>query len=214
MPVKKLSLKGLADYMAASPTKQRTILRQFKYPSEDEARAKIVYYRETRDRITAYHRSVHPRAWLDEQAAALEALAAASMGRTKTRLRHNGRALRAYASHFAHRKFKVLEEVFVGLSFSDVLITVVPDLHVREGTKEKLIKLEFSVDAPDEREIQVISQGLLEAAEQAHMGLPASSVVYLDVQRGEEHRGARMGSRVRRDIESACLSISAIWDSL
>lgn len=65
--IKKLSLKGLADFMTASPSRQRKILRAYKYPSEDEARAKILYYREARDRIAAFHVSPHDVSWLSRK---------------------------------------------------------------------------------------------------------------------------------------------------
>lgn len=35
---KQLSMKGLAEYMIAGPSRQRAILRQHKYPAIDEAR--------------------------------------------------------------------------------------------------------------------------------------------------------------------------------
>ena len=44
--MKQISMKGLADYVVARPAKQHTILRGFKYPKEDESRAKQLYYRE------------------------------------------------------------------------------------------------------------------------------------------------------------------------
>jgi hypothetical protein len=108
MAHKKISLKGLADYMTASHTRQRTVLRQYKYPEEDEAQAKIIYYREARDRVAVLHRSDRDSNWLLQQAAQLDTLAAMSTGQTKTRLRHNARALRAYANHFGGSQFRDL----------------------------------------------------------------------------------------------------------
>ena len=46
------------------------------------------------------------------------------------------------------------------------------------------------------------------------MRLTSSSVILLDIPRGEEHRGARMGARMRNDIEAACQNIEAIWDTI
>jgi hypothetical protein len=211
---KKISLKGLADYMTASPTRQRSVLRQFKYPEEDEAQAKIIYYREARDRVAVLHRSGYDADWLHQQAMQLEALASLSLGRTKTRLRHNARGLRSYANHFADRNFEILGDERLSLKFEDILVTVTPDLHVREKGQERLIKLEFSAAEPTNQAVQVISQAMFEAAVQAKLGIPSSGVLYLDVPRGVAHKGARLGSRMRNDIESACLSISAIWDRL
>ena len=60
----KLSLSGFADYMTANPHRQRAVLRAYKYPSEDESRAKIIYYREARDAIRLYHRRPRTGQWL------------------------------------------------------------------------------------------------------------------------------------------------------
>jgi hypothetical protein len=212
--MKKISLKGFAQIMLASPARQRTLLRYHKYPSEDEPRARILYYRDARDRIIAYHSLGHDPEWLVDEARALERLASASVGPRKTRLNHNGRALRAYAKHFASRNFEILDDVLFNLVFGDVQITVRPDLHVVERNKEKLIKLEFGVVEPSGDEIKIISQAMFEAAEQEGMKITAASILLLDVPRGVEHKGARMGSRRRRDIEATCQIIDAIWDGL
>jgi hypothetical protein len=58
--IKRLSIKGLADFMTASASRQRSLLRAYKYPKEDESRAKILYYREARDRVAVYRQSRPP----------------------------------------------------------------------------------------------------------------------------------------------------------
>jgi hypothetical protein len=148
--MKQISVKGLADFMGANPARQRTIIRQFKYPKDDEARAKIVYYREARDAIEAYHRRGHDPVWLEEQAKRLDGIAAGLTGRSRTRLAHNARGVRAYSRHFSARQFRPVEDLKLHLAYADVRVTVIPDLHVREGKDEKIVKLEFSVDSPTE----------------------------------------------------------------
>lgn len=212
--MKKISLKGFAQIMLAAPARQRTLLRYHKYPSEDEPRARILYYRDARDRISGYHALDHDPEWLVRQARALEQLAKASAGQRKTRLNHNGRGLRDYQKHFAQRKFEILDDLLLTLEFGDVRITVRPDLHLKERNKEKIIKLEFGVNKPSADEIRIISQAMYEAAEQAGMKITSASVLYFDVPRGAQHRGARLGSRRKADIEATCQMIDAIWDDI
>lgn len=213
--MKKLSLKGLADYMTASATRQRSILRTYKYPDEDEARAKILYYREARERIAAYHFSGNqdPQ-WLVDQARNLDTLAKYSLRRRRARLEHNAYGVRQYARHFAERRFKVLAEFSRDLRFDDVFVSVYPDLHVIEDGTEKLIKLEFTKEEPSPDLVKIITQCMFEAARDAGCGIAAASVLLLDVPRAKSHRGARMGARMARNIEATCKNISAIWDSL
>lgn len=212
--MKKISLKGFAQIMLASPSRQRTLLRYHKYPSEDEPRARILYYRDARDRISAYHSLEYESDWLLQEARALELLASVSSGARRTRLNHNGRGLRAYARRFSSRKFEVLEDLLLTLEFGDVRITVRPDLHIVEGKREKIIKLEFGVSEPSADEVKIISQAMYEAADQVGMGLTAASILYFDVPRGAQHKGARLGSRRRADIEATCQIIDAIWGTI
>jgi hypothetical protein len=212
--MKKLSLKGLADYMTAEAARQRTILRQYKYPSEDDARVKIMYYREARDRISAFHRGRENPNWLLNNADQLQTLASLSRGSTRTRLNHNARVLRSYKRYFSEKEYEVLKDLNLELSYGDVIITVRPDLHVREGRREKIIKYEFGVEAPIHREINIISQIMFESANNNGMALSSANVLYIDITRGHEHHGARLKARMARDVEATCQNISAIWDSI
>ncbi|MEJ2254308.1 MAG: hypothetical protein P8Y75_08075 [Nitrospirota bacterium] len=211
--MKKLSLKGLAEYMTATDSHKRKMLRDYKYPSV-EALAKITYYREARDRIAAFHSGGHDTGWLLDAAADLDVLVQSSDGTRKTRFKYNARALRGYAKHFGKKKFKVLGETTYGLHFDDVLITVHPDLHVEEKGKEKLIKLEFGLKEPDSRKVKIINQCMLEAVLRDRLDIASSGVLYFDVPRGRIHKGARIGSRMTNDIDAACKNISAIWDNI
>jgi hypothetical protein len=212
--MKQISVKGLADFMTASASRQRKIIHEYKYPTEDEARAKILYYREARDRIEICHRAGYPTNWLLSEAYHIDALASSSMGRTKTRLSHNSRALRSYSKHFTTRAFKVLDDLSLSLIYGDVRVTAVPDLHVEEKGQERVLKFDFSVDPPLADEVKIICQVLFEALGHAALTIPASSVLFLDVERGRVHKGARVGARMRRDVEATCQTISAIWDKI
>jgi hypothetical protein len=212
--MKRISVKGLAEFMAANDAKRRTVVRRFKYPREDEAFAMIKYYQEARDAISAYHSGKRDSTWLHNVANQLEAVARSVTGHSRTRVRHNARAVHAYATNFAGREFEVLTTPRLRLNYSGVTISVVPDLRVREQSQDKIIKLEFGKDAPAEREIKVMSQILFEAARLGGLQIPARSVLYLDVARGAEHRGARLGAQLANDIEAACETISDIWDRI
>src|SRR5205823_522749 len=102
----KISVRGLAKYMTSSPAGQRKVLRDYKYPDEDEPSAMRLYYKDATDRIQAYHGSAHDRSWLQVKAADLAELAQLTPGRPGTRLRHNARALTAYERHFAMKEYE------------------------------------------------------------------------------------------------------------
>ena len=209
----RISLKGLAKFMTSTPARQRKILKDYKYP-DPEGFVQAIYYREARDFIVAFHRDGHDPTWLTSKAATISTLAASSTGQTKTRLKNNSRALREYATNFGRKKFEILHDINLEVSYFGVRVTVVPDLHVREGQTEKIIKLEFSKDLPEEKAVKIIGQALYEAQEVAGMGLTSSSVLVFDVARGQIHKGARAGARMRAEIEAACQNISSLWGGI
>lgn len=210
----KLSVKGFADYMTSGPAKQRTILRQYKYPDEDEAHARIIYYREARDRIAGYHKGQESPDWLTAQSRNLSALATLSAGRTKARLNHNARAISAYQAHFSEREFGVLDDLVLRFTLEEVTITVAPDLHVTEDGVEKMIKLDFGKNPPSEKLVKIISQLMYQTACDAGLNMKSASVLFFDVPRGKVFRGATARSRMMRDIEATCQNISAVWPSI
>ena len=208
----KLSLKGLADFMTSGPRRQRNILRNYKYP--DEGFFPATYYKEARLHIDAYHKYNRQPNWLSKIEQGLRLEAAHSSGRTVDRLKNNARILRHYRNHFSEKKYELLDDLLLTLSFHDVIITVTPDLHVLESNTEKLVKLEFTSKKPKDTVRLIITQALFEASEQAGMGLSSRQILYVDIPRGLEHLGARMGSRRRSEIEAACQNISAIWPTI
>ena len=46
-----------------------------------------------------------------------------------------------------------------------------------------------------------------------HKYTPAS-VLYFDVARGAEHRGARQGARMKGEIDAALKNIASLWPSI
>lgn len=210
----KLSAKGLAKYITASPASQRKILQDFKYPKEDEPFAMRLYYQDAVDAIRAFHKGGQSRGWLLERADDLSRLAALNGGNSGIRLRNNSKAVRQYEVGFGSRRFAVMNELRLYLFIDKVRISVAPELYVIEGKKEKIIRLDFTKSAVNPEVVKIVSQCMFEAARGRIAELTSSSVLYFDVRNGTEYRGARMQSRTLRDVEAACKTISTLWDSI
>ena len=209
----KIGIKGLAKFMTANSSKQRKILRDYKYPAP-EGKAQAGYYREARNLIVSFHRNRHDVQWLRERANTLHSSERQSSGPIKSRLGNNARALSRYANGFGEREFTILPEINLNLRYANVLISINPDLHVREGRQEKIIKLEFSKEIPDGKMIKIINQSIFEAQSLQGMNLNSSLVLFFDVHRGREYGGARVSSRIQREIEAACQNISDLWGGI
>ncbi len=209
----RITVKGLAQFMTAGPARQRSVVRDFKYP-DPEGKARALYYAEAVRAVRRFHRAANDVGVLVDEVARLARESAAATGVTSRRLRDNAAGLRQYATHFAARNYEVLQPVRWALQHGPVVVAVTPDLHVVDEGRERIIKLEFATTRPDRRVVQVITQAMFEAAEMAGAGLQAADVLYVDVRRGEVHGGARIRARLARDIEAACATIADIWNSI
>ncbi|MFZ0680689.1 hypothetical protein [Candidatus Binatus sp.] len=209
----RISLKGLAKFMTSSSLTQRKTLRDYKFP-EREGEAQATFYREARRFIRDFHQQGNPEGWLSKKASELRTLAQVRGAMSGIRLRHNSRALVEYEQYWGAKHFQVLKSTSLALHFHDVRISVFPDVHVLEDETEKIIKFEFSADEPSDEVLKIMSQAMFEAALEGGLGLSAKSVLILDVPRKRLYRGAKAGSKVRREIEAACRTISDIWPAL
>jgi hypothetical protein len=105
----------------------------------------------------------------------------------------------------------VLPDVRFALSFGGVVITVNPDLHVEENGVEKFLKMEFRNEEPTKPGVKIICQTLFDAIRQHGQSVKPNQVLYVDVPRGSFHKGAMIGTRMKKDIEASCQNIAAIW---
>ncbi len=210
----KITVKGLAKFMRKGPAVQRTVLRDFKFPKEPEARAQTVYYAEARNGIREYHDSENDASTLVRSIDILRMKADRAGGQKKIRLEHNIRAIERYLQHFSGKRFQILKSPNLTYSHGDVTVSAAPDLFVREGKDEKLIRIDLGADPTDEDMIRIILQVTYEAAVSAGMRIKPSHVVYLDISRGTQHVGARARTRLSRDIEAACENIEAMWGGI
>jgi hypothetical protein len=209
-----IGIKGLAKFMTSGSAAQRKVLWDYKHP-DPEGRAQAKYYRDARNIICEFHGNGRNVQWLESQGAALSAAGqSAPNPQIASRLKNNARAIKQYAARFSTLEYELLPDVELALIFGSVRVLVNPDLHVREKGKEKLIKLDFSDQEPKPDTIKVIAQGIFEAALVDGFQLSSSQVLYVDVPRGVRYKAARLGARVRANIQAACQNIEAIWPTI
>jgi hypothetical protein len=210
----RITVKGLAKFMSKGPAGQRTVLRDFKFPRAPEARAQTVYYAEARLGIREYHVSGNNPATLVGSVDELRKKAERLTGKARARLEHNIRAMDSYLRYFGGNRFEVLASPRLEYSHGTVLVGATPDLFVRDGARQKIIRLGLGAEPIDEEMIRIILQVTFEAAVAAGLSIRPSDVVYLDVSRRQQHVGARSRTRLTRDIQAACENIAAMWDGI
>jgi hypothetical protein len=211
----KISIKGLAKFMTASPSAQRRVLHDYKHP-KPEGEAQASYYRDARLFIRQNHERNNPEGWLAARAQELSVRAQSKTGPSAVRLRHNARALCEYYEFefWGWKPLEILPKRALPLTYGNVLISINPDLDVRDAGIEKVVKLEFSSAPLSGSMIRIMSQAIFEGACVAGLDLGSANILIVETPRKLVHRGARMKSRTARDIEAACQTIADIWSSI
>lgn len=209
----KLSAKGLAKYMTSGAATQRAILRNYKHP-DPEGAVQTKYYAEARAAIEEYHSSGNDPATAVRAVDALHDKLLRTQGRKRDRIRNNIRAVESYLGHFGKKNLTVLPSPDLKYAHGEVLVSAYPDLYVKDGNQHKTIKLDFSKQNVNPHLITIVLQVTLAAAQARKLPVKPQNIIYLDVVRGQEHRGAKTRARLMRDVDAACQTIEDVWPRL
>jgi hypothetical protein len=211
----KISAKVLADFMTSGPAKQRTLIRDSKFPKLKDGKAKpqIVRYSETRAAIRDYHEAGNDISVLLN---AVERLTAKKAEPTNdsSRIDDNIRAIKAYIAHFSKNAFTVLTTPKPVYQSGEMIVSATPDLYVDENGTRKLIKLDFNQQPPNQRVVDIILKVTAEAASAGELGVKPKDIVYIDVSRKTQVTGAKLNKRLKRDIDATLATIQDMWPNI
>ncbi|MCY3646136.1 MAG: hypothetical protein OXH07_04070 [Chloroflexi bacterium] len=208
-----ISLTGLVKFVVASPSQQRKVLRDHKYPDPDGL-AQAKYYQEATRAIMAFYRNGHDRSWLEARADALIARKAGASEHAKTKLDSNAAVLRSHAKHFSSQGVDLVESPKLVYVHAGLDIAVTPHLSIMERKQKRLVRLRFPLQRNADETAKVACQVMYEAAESMGLDLPASAFRVWDCRSGKKHKMARSRSRTRSDIEAACETIVDLWPGI
>jgi len=209
----RITVKVLADYMLSSALRQRTLVRDSKFPKLKDGKPKpqIVRYSETRAAIRDYHESGNDIAVLLTAVERLTKKRAEHPEKDSGRIDDNVRAIKAYIAHFSKNKFTVLKTPRPIYFYEQVEVSATPDLYVEENGTRKLIKLDFNQQKPKDDAVKIMLKVMYEAAASAQLGVKPKDVVYLDVSRKEQHTGAKLNTSLKKQIDAALATIQDMW---
>jgi hypothetical protein len=209
----RISVKQLADFMLASPARQRSLVRDAKFPKLKDGKPKpqIVRYSEARAAIRDYHESGNDIAVLLAAVARLAQKKSLHPEKNAARIDDNIRAITTYMKHFSDHPFTVLTTPRPKYKFQQIEVSATPDLYVEEGGTRKLIKLDFNQDKPKDGAIDIILKVMHEAGSLDQLLVKPQDVVYLDVSRNARYSGAKLNKRLKKDIDAALATIQDMW---
>jgi hypothetical protein len=209
----RLTAKGLARYMTSGAAAQRKILWNYKHP-DPEGAVQAKYYAEARHAIERFHKTGNDASVVVQVVEVLHSKALRVAGRKQDRIKNNIRALENYLSHFAKSKLTILPSPDLKFVHGQVAISAFPDLYVLKNSRHTILKMDFSRQDVDLRVIKIVLQITFLAAQTLKLPVSPKDVIYVDVVSGTEHRGARLRTRLVRDIEATCQIIEDVWPKL
>lgn len=212
----RISVKVLADFMLASPARQRTIIRDSKFPKLKDGKPKpqIVRYSETRAAIRDFHESGNDITVLLKAVERLTNKKINNPEKDASRIDDNIRAITAYAKYYSKVPFQVLPTPKPLYCYEQVEVSATPDLYVQENGTKKLIKLDFNQSKPRQEAVDIIMKVMSEAANQAELGVKPKDVVYLDVSRREQYSGKKLNVGLKKNIDAALATIQDMWNNI
>lgn len=210
----RVSAKGLAEFVTAGPSRKRSILRNFKFPSQGEGIGRTIYYQPAIAAIRAYHRWNNEPGILADAIQALDLKGRGLKGLKKARIENNIRAIQVYSRKFGDRRFKVLKNPRLGFGRGSVTLTASADLYVQQNGEKLLIKLDLGKKRPKALMVRILLHIIHEAAVAAKLGLKRRQIIYLDTVNGEEHMCPPESSTLSRTVDSACDEVAQLWKTL
>jgi hypothetical protein len=212
----KISVKVLADFMLAGPSRQRTLVRNAKFPKLKDGRTKpqIVRYSEARASIRDFHESGNDLKVLLTAVERLTKKRIEYPEKDESRINDNIRAIKAYAEQFSKREFIVLPTPKPVYTFGGMEVSATPDLYVEEKSVKKLIKLDFNQEKSKDGTVEIILKVMHEASLVSSLGVKTKDVLYLDVSRRTNHSGEKLNKKLKKEIGAALATIQDMWNNI
>jgi hypothetical protein len=225
MPAKEptISVNKLAEFMTASPARQRQILKDRKYPTE----FKGMYYRESSDSISrVLAGNLEDLMPLSNQKKILEQVETDKVG-TQRRIAVNIDAIERFESMVDQITFfgaepSLGEHAAAKLTFFGVAVSVRPELILRRDGKTGpligAVKLHFSRQYPfSDGDAGIVSAILQEWCKNCMPddGLPQGDMcAVIDVCSKKFHGGVKATAMRLQQVEAACQNIAALWPTI
>lgn len=208
---KRASMAFVAQYMDASFTTQRSMVRRAKHA---ETEFGLLYYQDCRDAVARYLEAGCDSDVLKLKISRLESEKGDTTPQHETLLNHNIRALSEFERQFGNLEADFLTRPRCPLSISDVKIPTTPDLHYTIKGKERFVRLVYSVKPLEPPHLKVFHQLVFTSLRETFISLKPNQVHIVTLHSEETFTCARPSKRLAKNIEAACETISNVWETV
>lgn len=205
-------MKSLAQFMTAGPARQRTILRNNKFPKD--AMVIIAYYNYATNAIRDFHESGNDPAVLVKVIDDLRKKAVGKKAQAVSKIENNIRAIESYLKHFGNSKTKLLSVPKMKYARGNVSISIVPDLLIESDGQKQIVKLDCTLDAATDAQQDIMLQLMHEAAIENKLGVTSKNILYIDAASTEPRRASKIKKNLKKEIDAACDNIEGMWEGI
>jgi hypothetical protein len=212
----RIGATGVAECISKGLSPRRSMLRPFKYNKSGEGAGRSAYYQYALNAIRQFHRSGNSRTVLRDARRSMDSLASdPSLSHLqRTKLLRNADAIATYQKIYGDRQFELLPRHRLQLKIAGVTITAQPDLWVREGTIEVIIKIGVHKKKQPELFMELMLHILRKAAIATGYKVRARNVAFLDITSGDERIAKLPLSYFNKKLASTCREIEQIWPDI
>ncbi len=211
-----VSARALAEFMTASPSTQRRIVRTAKYPRTPDAQALVAYYREARAAVERFFECGNKPAIIESEISKIAAAMIDASPSRKARLGQNIRAIQDFGkAGFAGQKYQVLPQHSSRLEIENLAVKVRPSLCASDSTgHQHWLHLDFSEGQLEARKAAIVLRLFLRAARADGERLEPRRSEYHHLHSRQYQFGQKFGAKLDKQIIASCQTFGDIWTSI
>lgn len=205
-----LTARAVADFLRASPARQRSILYSQKYPKKDAQKHRTPYYSTPLTAIRNYYRGQHDLSALSAVRNKIQ-----SMGNA-TKRENNERVLRQFQANEAQirRHLDVGTNHRFGSNVATVLVKLSTDVQALERDSSRFIYYHCKGEALAGTLAETTLAVAAWVLEQNDVEAKPGSIEYIDLFTGKVYRLSRRPSHMPHVLTNAAHVIESIWPDL
>lgn len=209
----RIPMSCIAELITSPGRSRDALLRPYKFKNQGEGLVRVSYYQRALQTIRKYHSAGNDPAILDRSVREMrESSEETPENRKLVKLRRNISAVEAYRRIYGNRKFDILSIRRLEYPLGGVIVTARPDLWVKEGNSQVLLKIGMAKHGPSY--IDMLLCLLRKAAVRGGYRIRAKNIVYLDVSTGRERISSGPLTRFNPAFKNAAQQISATWSEI
>lgn len=209
--IPRLTMTGIAKYMASSDAaKREKLLYDYKFP-DPEGKAQADYYNYAKGSIRDYHHSANALTVLDVAMSDMQRKMLGASQQAQAKLENNYRVVTSYRSHFGDRRYKPCEHQPLEVLFEGVQLRLRPHLIATENKKTRVIQYAYGKDGATDMELLYSKQLLFFYAQQLGIEIRPCDCLLLEIATGKIYPASPASRSFVPKLKATMREVQRAW---